>query len=416
MSPIEWFYAHSDRQAGPIPSVELKHLADAGELLPDDLVWHEGMEQWVAARNVKGLFEASLPKAADTPSKAAAPFADAVQPVSPIPATAPGLLPEPGRTALDRSRPRFDRHAFDILLDALRAQFTAPFVDSTTKIFVTCGHYCLYLAMLASFGVALTLAVKTGLLDPFLHGAVWVLALAVLQYAAGRFCGALDRLTRTTAGSVSTTVFLDSFALVNVVAGLAVLLGSAVLAVRSDAYSLILAGLVLFIVCEYLAVVSLNPETLGISVVSEAATQRVPGEEAIGVLSFLLKAALRLSPVAYGAGVVCGTLWLLSACYLLLMPPEGRDAVMAFLGAERLAGLETGVDPASTPKMLEIWPAQVTASTATRWILGFAALPFLGYVFFLLFHLPLDVIRAVLSVPGRLDALAESQEPPRAEQ
>jgi len=412
MSPIEWFYAHGDRQAGPIPSAELKHLADAGALLPDDLVWREGMEQWVAARNVKGLFDATLPKAADTPSKAAAPFADTVQPVSPIPATAPGLLPEPARTALDRSWPRSDGHAFDILLDALRAQFRAQFVDSTTKIFVTCGHYCLYLAMLASLGVTLTLAVKTGLLDPLLHGAVWLLALAVLQYAAGRFCVALDRLSRTTPGNVSTSVFLDSFALLNVVAGLAILLGSAVLAVRSDAYSLILAGLVLFIVCEYLAVVSLNPQTLGISVVSEAPA----GEEAIGVLSFLLKAVLRLAPVAFGAGVLCGTLWLLSACYLLLMPPEGRDAVLALLGPERLAGLEAGVDPAATPKMLEIWPAQVAASTATRWILGFAALPFLAYVFFLLFHLFLDVIRAVLSIPGRRDTMAESQEPPRAQQ
>jgi hypothetical protein len=411
MSPVEWHYTHGDRQAGPIPSAELKQLADAGELLPNDLVWREGMEQWVAARNVKGLFEATSPKAPGTPPKAAEPFADIVQPVSPIPASAPAPLPEPGRTALDRSPLRPDRHLFDIVLAALRAQFTAQFVDSTTKIFVTCGHYCLYVAMLAGFSAAVTLAVKTGLLDPLLRGAIWLLALAVLQYASARFCVALDRLIRTTAGNVSTTVFLDSFALANMAAGLAILLGSAVLAVRSDAYSLIFSGLVLFIVCEYLAVVSLNPETLSISIVSEATA----GEEAIGVLSFLLKAVLRLSPVAFGAGVLCGTLWLLCACYLLLVPLGGRDAVTAFLGAETLAGLEADVDPASAGTMLEVWPGQVTASRANQWILGFAAIPCLAYVFFLLSHLLLDVIRAVLPLPARLDTLAEGQEQPPAQ-
>jgi hypothetical protein len=196
-------------------------------------------------------------------------------------------------------------------------------------------------------------------------------------------------------------------ALLNMTAGLAILLGSAVLAVRNDAYSLILLGLVLFIGCEHLAFISLRPETLGISVASQAPAH----EEAIGLLSFLLKAMLRLSPVAFGAGVVCGTLWLLCACYLLFVPPGGRDAVAALLGPERLALLEAGVDPASVGKMLEVWPAQVTASRATQWIAGFAALPFLAYVLFLLWYLLIDVIRAVLSMPGQL-AAAESQEQP----
>jgi hypothetical protein len=422
MSPIEWYYAHGKEQVGPIPSAELKQLAAAGGLLPDDLVWREGMEQWVAARHVKGLFEAA-PQPAEVPAKAAEPFAADVPPVSVVPATAPGLLSahsaghrrcpadERGQTALDRSRPHTARYPFDVVLDGVRAQFTPEFVDSTTRIFVGCGHYCLYAAMLANCGIALVLGIKTGLLDPVLQGVVWLLALAVLQYAAGRHCAALDRLNRTTPGSVATTVFLDSFALLNLVAGLAVVLGSAVLAVRSEAYWLILSGLLLFIVYEYLAFISLNPGTLGISVSSEAPADK----EAIGLVSFLLKAIVRLSPVAFGAGVVCGTLRLFSACYLLFVPLEGRDAVAAFLGPEKLASLETAVEPNSAGKMLEVWPAQVTAAAATWWIIGFAALPFLAYVFFLLFHLLLEVIRAVLLIPGRPDTPAPGEQQQRGE-
>ncbi len=406
MSPVEWYYAHGDEKAGPVASTELKELASAGELTPEDLVWREGMEQWVAARQVKGLFEATDPKAPDPPSQAEDPFVEGVQPVSPIPTTAPGVLPEPGPTALDRPRRHATRYPFDAVLDALRAQFTAESVESTSKIFAACGHYCLYAAMLAGLGVSVALSVRAGVVDPVLRGVVWLLILAVLQYVAGRLCAGLERLNRTTAVRVSGTAFLDSFALLSAVSGLVMLLGAAVLAVRSEAYWLILAGLVAFVTCEYLAFIALSPATLHVSVVSEARA----ADEAIGVLSFLLKAMLRLAPVAFGAGVVCGTLWLLYACYLALAPPGGHAEVAALLGTERLAGLEATVDPALAEKMLEVWPAEVTAATATGWIAAFAALPLVTYVLFLVGYLLVDVTCALLSLPGRLDVLAGIEE------
>lgn len=412
MSPIEWYYAHGNEQAGPVPSAELKELAAAGELLPDDLVWREGMDQWVTARNVKGLFEAAVPKPADTPAEAVEPLGEVAEPVSPTPGTAPAVLPVPGETALDRPRPPADGHLFDMMLGVIRAQFPAEFVESTTKIFVACGHYCLYVAMLVSFTLAVIVGVETGLVDPALRGVLSALILAVLQYVAMRFCAALDRLNRTTGGTISSTAFLDCFALLNMAAGLALLVGSAVMAIQgiragqSGAVSPILIGLVVFIVCEYVAFISLNPQTLSISVVPDARA----GEEAVGVLSFLLKVLLRLVPVAFGAGVVYGTLWLLYACFLAFVPPEGPDQLKTFMGPEKLRGLEAAMDPASVEKTLGVWPAQVTASQATQWIICFAALPFVTYFFFLLYYLLVDLIRAVLSIPGKLDALVEEAE------
>ncbi|MBP7935520.1 MAG: TIGR00266 family protein [Phycisphaerae bacterium] len=52
----EWYYLKNNQQHGPVAGPELKKMADAGGLVPTDLVWREGMEQWAPAGRVGGLF------------------------------------------------------------------------------------------------------------------------------------------------------------------------------------------------------------------------------------------------------------------------------------------------------------------------------------------------------------------------
>ena len=52
---IRWLYRQGNRTFGPVSNSELKQLANAGELKPDDLVSKEGSEKWTKAKNVKGL-------------------------------------------------------------------------------------------------------------------------------------------------------------------------------------------------------------------------------------------------------------------------------------------------------------------------------------------------------------------------
>ncbi len=59
MADVQWFYARDDKPMGPVSPTELKHLADSGELRPDDLLWREGMEAWTTAINLQGLFSES---------------------------------------------------------------------------------------------------------------------------------------------------------------------------------------------------------------------------------------------------------------------------------------------------------------------------------------------------------------------
>jgi hypothetical protein len=52
----EWFYTTNKQQMGPVSWKELLELAEVGILKPHDLVWTEGMDEWVKAINQKGLF------------------------------------------------------------------------------------------------------------------------------------------------------------------------------------------------------------------------------------------------------------------------------------------------------------------------------------------------------------------------
>jgi tetratricopeptide (TPR) repeat protein len=54
--PNEWYYSRDGHRQGPIADSRLKQLAAAGELLPTDLVWKQGLARWVPASKVRGLF------------------------------------------------------------------------------------------------------------------------------------------------------------------------------------------------------------------------------------------------------------------------------------------------------------------------------------------------------------------------
>jgi len=414
MASPEWYYAKANKQHGPVSASELKKLVDQGELKPGDLVWREGLEDWIPARNdpvLKNLFgreaHAPPPKVAKTPPKA-------------VPPGGPPVFRK-AEAAFERLGPRSVRHVFDLLIEFARAQFTSQFIDLTSKIFTLGGHYGLYLAMGVLFIFSLLLGVKMNEVNTILLGVCGVLILVVLQYAAGRFSGALETLNKSTSGTMSSSALLDCFALLHVFGGLVALLGLAVLAVQTGPLSLVLPAIAAFILCQYVAILSLNPQSLNLTIVSEATA----GEEAIGVLTFLVKLSLRLVPVAFGVGVVWGTLILLYAVILVFAPPEKPENIMAFVGPEAMQTVEpseelpyvqeTPDSPQESPEgeeelaELKMLPAKVTASAGRTILITFAALPFLAYVFFLVCYLSIDVLRAILSLPGKLDKMIDER-------
>lgn len=56
-----WFCLHNGVQTGPLSTAQLRDLAVKGQLLRTDLVWMEGMTDWIEARNVKNFFPIAAP-------------------------------------------------------------------------------------------------------------------------------------------------------------------------------------------------------------------------------------------------------------------------------------------------------------------------------------------------------------------
>jgi|694.fasta_scaffold28470_2 hypothetical protein len=73
----KWYYAKNGSRNGPVEPDEIKRLFQSGEIKPDDLVWEEGMPDWVRAGSVL--------QAAPPPLTTSAP---APQPISGQPTTA----------------------------------------------------------------------------------------------------------------------------------------------------------------------------------------------------------------------------------------------------------------------------------------------------------------------------------------
>jgi GYF domain 2 len=61
----EWFVARrgqdGNKRYGPVPLEQLRELVDAGKVQPADLVWREGMANWLRADQCEDLFPAPPP-------------------------------------------------------------------------------------------------------------------------------------------------------------------------------------------------------------------------------------------------------------------------------------------------------------------------------------------------------------------
>ena len=58
-SEDQWYVSKNEREYGPIHFSDLAIFVSQKLLLEDDWVWRHGLEQWIAARDVSGLFPAA---------------------------------------------------------------------------------------------------------------------------------------------------------------------------------------------------------------------------------------------------------------------------------------------------------------------------------------------------------------------
>lgn len=80
----QWYYAQQDQQKGPVDEATLKQLAASGTVRPEDLLWTEGMKEWVPARRLGNLFPAPLASPPVLPPPLPAPTNTLQNPIQPL--------------------------------------------------------------------------------------------------------------------------------------------------------------------------------------------------------------------------------------------------------------------------------------------------------------------------------------------
>ena len=67
----QWYFLLGEDEQGPVSSGELRQHASDRTVTSETLVWKEGMEDWVPASRIKGLFSEKSSSASPPPPKAA---------------------------------------------------------------------------------------------------------------------------------------------------------------------------------------------------------------------------------------------------------------------------------------------------------------------------------------------------------
>ncbi|NQT94098.1 MAG: hypothetical protein HQ559_15155 [Lentisphaerae bacterium] len=264
-------------------------------------------------------------------------------------------------------RPAMGVESLQSLLEWCRNTFPAETFSSLGRFMVRAGHIALLVSLLLSlvFGVAAALKLSNWVYLLFGFGVA--LVLWVLQFTADRFLNAGDGLLADSPTKLRSTAFLDCACLLAEAAGILVFILSAMLAQGTQQWGLLLIGLAGWGLADAVAYVSMHPVLLNIDTSEDVSA----AEEAIGILSFFAKAAVRIVPIAYGVGAVLGAV-----------------------------GLLVGI-------MSVISDGLVPTAMASIQLIGFCSLlPLLSYVLFAFYRLAVDLMKAVLGCRPSADGAA----------
>src|SRR5947209_2788825 len=359
-----WYYYQDNAQQGPLPLAALRALADQGKLRPDSLVTRIGMTDWLPAKLVPELF----------------PQESAMRP--PLP---PGVGPRRDVLAAGRNlAERLHRVAgaddvtetlphlrlVRLLLKGLRRGLTESGLGAADLVARQTGHLAYVLAAVLLVLDYLVLGIRSDSFRLTFGGLLLIAPAAILlHYVAALFLDAGFSLLRKSPSELKSPAILSFFALLFFAGGVlcfalgiyGIILGGSLL---SFGYALGLTALLL-----YACGIALNPATVNVNPGSGLSA----GEEALGILLFLLKVPVRLVPFLFGVGAVVGVC---GAVYLLYL---------VFTQA---------------PVFLVEQAHQIA-----RGVLGVALLPLLAYLGFVFASLLVETYRAILRIPGKIDSL-----------
>ncbi len=341
----------NNQPAGPASLDEIRALAREGKIPADPKVALPGATEWRPL--------SSLP-----------PAPPAVPPPPPGPARPPMTMPA-GTSLGD---------FVGTLLKVVGGWLSPAFLEGSIAFAKKIGQYAVLVGAALTVVYAIVAAIRYNAFAPVLTGLVLLVAIAVAQFAAGRFLGAGEQVIANTASRVSSRAFLECTGLLGLLLAVISFIGGLVTSIRAESIGPFLPALVTSAALVYFGALALHSERVTVEIADGTA-----GEEAIGLLSFFFKAGLKLVPL----------------CFFLLAVLGDIVALASFPGDSGQFGYVVQGLIGSFPLLGNV-PYGVSGSAT---VLLACLLPLLAYFAFVLEYLLLDVLRAILAVPGKLDAL-----------
>lgn len=363
MSDQVWFMFQNNAQQGPMSLEAMRALADQGKLKPDSLVTRVGMADWVPARSVPELFPLDTIVRPPLP-----PGVGQRQDV--LRGLADRLRRSIGADDVVQSLPHL--WAVRFLLEGLRRGLTERGLDVTDRVGRQVGHVAYIASAVVLVLAFLVLGIRSDSFRLFFVGLLILApAAVVLHFLAALFLDAGTSLLRKSPSELSSPAVLTLAAVVYLAGSLFCLLMGIYGLVIGNAFIVFGMWMGGFAVLLYACAAALNPASVNVTAGADISA----GEEALGIAMLLVKLPVRLVPFLFGVGSVIG---LCTAIYLFYL---------VF---------------AQEPLFITATAYQMAYS-----VLGVAFIPFLAYLGFGLSYLLVDLLRAILRTPGRIDALRE---------
>jgi hypothetical protein len=295
---------------------------------------------------------------------------------------APATGPKPGTAAPAEApaRAMFLGESVGKLLGVIARFLDAAFVEQSLTLARTAGHYAVTVGGALTLVYAIYVAAKLNSFTAFVAGLGLVIGIAVAQFAAQRLFKACELAVANTPSAVSSMAFLECVGLLAVIGALVTLIVGVVAAIELATIVPLMPAILFSLVLTYFGAVALHPELVNVTLANGTA-----GEEAIGLLAFFLKNSLKIVPITFCVLAVGGGIALLAS-----FVQSGQNLAEA-IGAAYNA--------------MPLLPSLPYGLAAAGVVMLAALLPLIAYFSFVLEYLLLDVCRAILSVPGKLDLL-----------
>lgn len=203
-----------------------------------------------------------------------------------------------------------------------------------------------------------------------------LIALAICVYAATKMMDALSKVISSSVCKISSLNIFSVMTAIGLLLTVASLLGGIYFAIEFETVQLFLYGLGGAVFFALITLYTANPEKFGI-VADETASA---GEDFVSISTFGLKVMLRLVPVA-----------------LLVLSVIGIIQIIPMLFTSYIRSGENA-NHLMTMNML----ADMTTSMVFVFI---GLMPLVVYLIYISYYVALDLIRAILQLPGKLDGL-----------